>query len=130
MSDAYLPGVSRRSFLKYVAAGGAAFGLAAISHVYSANRWQLLAKARTPAAVPSITAALRIAVPPSLLGALLSEWMSSGTGLGYLLLTSTTTSDYLSLWSGAVAMTVVAVAIYALTDVGNCFITGGIRGHG
>lgn len=129
MSDAYLPGVSRRSFLKYVAAGGAAFGLAAISHVYSANRWQLLVKARTPAAVPSITAALRIAVPSSLLGALLAEWMSSGTGLGYLLLSSTTTSDYLSLWSGAVAMTVVAVAVYALTDVGNCFITGGIRGH-
>lgn len=30
MSDAHLPGVSRRSFLKYVAAGGAALGLATI----------------------------------------------------------------------------------------------------
>lgn len=90
--------------------------LRAVSHVYYATRWQVLTKVQIPTALPAATASLRIAAPASILGALLAEWMATGKGVGYLLLANSSTSDYSSLWSAAVLMTVLAVLIYCLTD--------------
>ncbi|UZF56997.1 ABC transporter permease subunit [Gordonia polyisoprenivorans] len=90
--------------------------LLAVSHVYNARSAQLLVKVRFPAALPAATASLRIAAPASLLGALLAEWMATGKGLGYLLLSDSTASNYTSLWSGAVLMTILAILVYSLTD--------------
>jgi sulfonate transport system permease protein len=90
--------------------------LVAVSHAYNASSATLLRKVRMPLALPSMFASLRIACPSAVLGALLAEWLATGKGMGYLLLRSTTQSDYQKLWTGTVVMTTVAVLAYTVVD--------------
>jgi ABC-type nitrate/sulfonate/bicarbonate transport system permease component len=90
--------------------------LAAISHAYNAGPFTLLRKVRFPMALPATFASLRIACPAAVLGALLSEWLATGKGVGYLMLSATTQSDYSKLWAASVVMTAVAVLAYTITD--------------
>jgi NitT/TauT family transport system permease protein len=52
----------------------------------SASRWQLLTKVRMPNAVPYIFSGLKVAVPLSIIGAVIAEFMQADSGLGYLVL--------------------------------------------
>jgi ABC-type nitrate/sulfonate/bicarbonate transport system permease component len=90
--------------------------LLALTIAYNASPSMLLRKVRVPTALPSMFAALRIACPLAFIGALLAEWLATGKGLGYLMLTATTESKYADLWAAAILTTSVAVAAYALTD--------------
>lgn len=63
-------------------------------------------------ALPSITAAARIAVPNALTGATLAEWLATGKGLGQLLTQSSIIADYFTLWSAGIMLVVVALAAY------------------
>ncbi len=47
-----------------------------------------LRKVQFPSALPALFASARIAAPLALVGALLAEWLATGQGLGYLMLTS------------------------------------------
>ena len=49
----------------------------------------------------------RISPPP-----ILAEWLSTGQGLGDLMVTSSSTANYSMLWSAVVAITAVSVLIY------------------
>ncbi|MEM9514869.1 MAG: ABC transporter permease subunit [Actinomycetota bacterium] len=84
---------------------------------YDASPRQLLVKVRLPSAVPSMFAASKIAVPGAILGALLAEWLVTGVGLGYEMLTATTTSDYKQLWAATITLTSVAIIVYTLSTV-------------
>lgn len=90
--------------------------LAAISHAYNASPATLLRKVRVPMALPSIFASLRITCPAAMLGALLAEWLATGKGMGYLLLSATTRSAFDQLWAGTVVTTAIAVSLYTLAD--------------
>jgi sulfonate transport system permease protein len=76
-----------------------------------------LLKVRVPSALPSLFASARIAAPGALLGAVLAEWLSTGKGLGYLMLESSTQSQFTTLWSGVVIITVTSVVIYAVVGL-------------
>jgi ABC-type nitrate/sulfonate/bicarbonate transport system permease component len=79
---------------------------------YGAGELTILRKARLPYALPAIFASARIAAPGALLGAILAEWLSTGQGLGNLMVTSSSTSNYSMLWACVVAITVVSILIY------------------
>lgn len=79
---------------------------------YGATDWVVLRKARLPYALPAVFASARIAAPGALLGAILAEWLSTGQGLGDLMVTSSSTANYSMLWSAVVAITAVSVLIY------------------
>ena len=81
---------------------------------YGASRWTILAKVLLPSALPSIFASLRINVPASVIGALLAEWLATGTGSGQEMLTVQNTFDYGELWSAVVLVTLVSVLAYSL----------------
>jgi ABC-type nitrate/sulfonate/bicarbonate transport system permease component len=81
---------------------------------YGASRLTTLRKVRLPGAVPAFFAAARIAVPGAIIGALVSEWLATGNGLGYQMLISTTTFDYAGLWTSVVVVTLVSIAVYEL----------------
>jgi len=70
--------------------------------------------AQVPAALPALLAAARIAVPAAVVGALLVEWLATGTGLGYLMLRSTTTFAYDQLWAAVVVCTLTMIAAYTI----------------
>ena len=84
---------------------------------YGGGSGQVLRKVALPAALPSLFASARIAAPAALLGAVLAEWLATGKGLGALMLNSTTTSRYDTLWASVVVFTVVSAAVYAVIAV-------------
>lgn len=95
--------------------------LTAVSFAYDASPWKFLTKVRLPMAVPALFASLRIGCPGAVLGALLAEWLASGRGLGYLMLSSTTQSAYDQLWAATAVVTVAAVLAYTVTDTAERF---------
>jgi ABC-type nitrate/sulfonate/bicarbonate transport system permease component len=79
---------------------------------YGASPARTLWKVQVPTALPALFSSLRIAAPLALVGALLSEWLATGRGLGYHILQSGALSDYDGLWSRVVLVTVVSVMLY------------------
>lgn len=52
----------------------------------NATRWQTYRQVRLPAAIPYVFAGLKLALTISVIGAIVAEWVSANSGLGYLLL--------------------------------------------
>lgn len=74
-------------------------------------------------AVPSITAAARVAIPGALAGATLAEWLATGKGLGQMLTLAYTRADYLTLWSGGVLLALFALVLYSLVGLVDRLVT-------
>ena len=54
-----------------------------------------------------------MAAPLALVGALLAEWLTTGQGLGYLMLASLTTFELDQMWSAVAIVTVASIILYA-----------------
>ena len=80
---------------------------------YGAGPLKTMRKVQLPNALPAIFASLRIAAPLALIGALLAEWLATGHGLGYLMLQSSSLSNYNMLWSTAALVTAYSMLLYA-----------------
>jgi NitT/TauT family transport system permease protein len=76
----------------------------------SASRWHVLTKIRMPNAVPYIFSGLKVAVPLSIIGAVVAEFMQADSGLGYLVLVAVGNVD--------TPMVFVAVLLMALMSLG------------
>jgi ABC-type nitrate/sulfonate/bicarbonate transport system permease component len=64
-------------------------------------------------AVPSITAAAKVAIPNAIAGATLAEWLATGRGLGQLLTLSSVQADYITLWAAGALLVLFVLAVYA-----------------
>ena len=87
-----------------------------LMRAYGASPGTTLRKVQLPSALPSLFASIRIAAPLALVGALLAEWLVTGQGLGYLMLTSQFGSDYDTMWTAAAITTFTAVLLYGLVS--------------
>ena len=65
-----------------------------------------------PYALPHLFAAARLVAPRALLGAMIAEWLATGTGVGQLINTARGTLDYGMMWATAFVSVVVAVLAY------------------
>ncbi len=83
-------------------------------HAYGGSKLALMWRVQLPAALPALFAAARIAAPLALVGALLAEWLTTGEGLGYLMLQSLTTFELDRMWSAVAIVTVASIVLYAL----------------
>jgi ABC-type nitrate/sulfonate/bicarbonate transport system permease component len=81
---------------------------------YGASPATTLFKVQLPSALPSLFAALRIAAPLALVGALLAEWLTTGQGLGYLMLQSVTTFELDRMWAAVTIVTIASILLYSL----------------
>lgn len=88
-----------------------------LCHAYGASPLTTLWKVQVPNALPAFFASLRIAAPLALTGALLAEWLATGQGLGYLIITSESQSEYNLLWTGVVLVTLYSTVLYDLIGV-------------
>ena len=79
---------------------------------YGASRTRTLFKVQIPSSLPALFASMRIAAPLALVGALLSEWLATGKGLGYSILQASALSDYNGLWSRVALVTIYSVVLY------------------
>jgi ABC-type nitrate/sulfonate/bicarbonate transport system permease component len=88
-----------------------------LCRAYGAGAGTTLLKVEIPAALPALFASLRIAAPLALVGALLAEWLATGTGLGYTMLTAGNNAQYDAVWARVVVVTVYAVVLYLAVGV-------------
>lgn len=83
---------------------------------YSATASHVMLRVRFPYALPSVFASARIAAPGALLGAILSEWLVTGKGLGGLMLFSASESDWVTVWAAVVLVTLVSILFYNIVS--------------
>jgi len=81
---------------------------------YGASPTTTLRKVQFPNSLPALFASLRIAAPLALIGALLAEWLATGKGLGYLMLSSQTLSEYTMLWTAVALVTTYSIIVYSV----------------
>lgn len=85
-----------------------------VIRAYGGGRWMLLRKVQFRGALPTILAALRIAAPNAVLGAILAEFGGGGRwGLGTYLLGSLGRGEPDRLWGIGLCATLIAGASYA-----------------
>lgn len=83
-----------------------------LAHVYALSPLRALLTVRLPYAIPALAASARIAIPGSILGAVLAEILVTGDGIGYTIATSIGSSEYTTLWTALTVLTVVTTLIY------------------
>jgi ABC-type nitrate/sulfonate/bicarbonate transport system permease component len=88
-----------------------------VCHAYGASTLRTMQKVQLPSALPALFTSLRIAAPLALIGAMLAEWLATGQGLGYSLLTTAASSDYDGMWSRVVVVTLYSVILYLVIGV-------------
>jgi ABC-type nitrate/sulfonate/bicarbonate transport system permease component len=85
-------------------------------HVCGASRWQHIRYVQAPYSLPFLFTGLRIAAANSVLGAMLSEWVTGSPGLGLLILESGVMRDIEVMWAAVLTAVVFALAVFALTS--------------
>ncbi len=85
--------------------------------VFNGGSWAQLLKVRFPSALPSLMAAAKVCAPLAVLGSILNGWLSTGTGLGALMVNSTITAEYVKLWAAVVVVTVVSILFAAIVTM-------------
>jgi sulfonate transport system permease protein len=89
-------------------------GLLQVCRVLGASRRDLLVKVTLPSAAPAIVASVRITVTRAIEGALLSEFVASTQGLGYLVARASREFDIASVFAGIVIIAAVVIAANGL----------------
>lgn len=89
-------------------------GLLQVCRVLGASRRDLLLKVTLPSAAPAIVASVRITVTRAIEGALLSEFVASTQGLGYLVARASREFDIATVFAGIVIIAVVVIAANGL----------------
>jgi len=89
-------------------------GILDVLKSYDAGSAANVRNAYLPTAVPALLASARIAVPTSLLGATVAEWLATGDGIGAVMVIAFTRNDYNVLWVSVAVLTLVAVIGYWL----------------
>jgi len=86
-----------------------------VIRAYGGGRWTQLVKVRLKAALPSTFAALQIAAPSAILGAIVGEYLGgTSTGLGIMLIDAEGALDISRTWGIALVCTGVAGVLYGL----------------
>jgi ABC-type nitrate/sulfonate/bicarbonate transport system permease component len=80
--------------------------------VFGASKLKTLRLVQIPYALPALFASLRVAAPLSITGALLAEWLATGNGLGYAIMSDVATADYSALWTRVTLATLYSLLLY------------------
>jgi ABC-type nitrate/sulfonate/bicarbonate transport system permease component len=86
-----------------------------VIHAYGGGPLKKLVKVRFRAGLPSLFAALRIASPAAILGAIIGEYLGSERGLGVAMVASQGSLEVSRTWAIALVATAVAGLAYAVT---------------
>lgn len=85
-----------------------------LMHILKASKLQVIFKVKVPLSMPLIFAGLKVAMVQSVIGAIVSEWVSGQSGLGYLLVFGSTQFSSDLLMAGIFATTFLGLAFYGM----------------
>jgi ABC-type nitrate/sulfonate/bicarbonate transport system permease component len=88
-----------------------------VATVYGANKVAALRYVAFPASLPSFFAAVKISVPGAITGALLVEWLATGQGIGYGIISAVGRAKTNEVWAYVVVITVVSILLYNLVGI-------------
>lgn len=86
-----------------------------LMEVIDASRWDVFRRVRLPAALPYLFSAFQVGAASCILGAMVAEWVTSGNGLGYLILQSGVQFDVALMWAGVLVATLLALVAFGVT---------------
>ncbi|MEE1649956.1 ABC transporter permease subunit [Brachybacterium sp. J144] len=85
--------------------------------VFGGSKLTAFTKVALPASLPAFFTALRISIPGALTGALLAEWLATGQGIGYQIVSDVSRARYDSVWASVVVVTAASLVLYGLVAV-------------
>lgn len=88
-----------------------------VATVYGANKIAALRYVAFPSSLPSFFAAVKISVPGAITGALLVEWLATGQGIGYGIISAVGRAKTNEVWAYVVVITVVSILLYNLVGL-------------
>lgn len=83
---------------------------------YGAGKKEIFIKLKLPSALPNFFSALKMAIPMSIIGAAIGEWLGAQSGLGYFSRRMMTQLDGAGVFAPIVLLSVVAMIIVAVID--------------
>lgn len=81
-------------------------------NVYGGGKLDALRTVAFPSSLPSFFAALKISVPGAITGALLVEWLATGQGIGYAIVSAIGRARPSEVWTYVALITVVSIVLY------------------
>jgi NitT/TauT family transport system permease protein len=78
------------------------------------SRWQLFTKIQLPGALPYVFAGMKVAAILAVAGAIVGEFLSSDSGLGYLMLQVQVTLDTPAMFMAVILITLLGMLLYGL----------------
>ncbi len=84
--------------------------------VYGGSRWSRLRLVDLPSSLPAFFASVRISVPGAITGALIAEWLATGQGIGYGVVSALGRAQNDKVWALVVVVTVVSLVLYTLAQ--------------
>lgn len=94
--------------------GAAPKGLDEVFVVFGASRWQRLARVQLPASLPLVASGIKIALPLSVVGAVIGEWFGASAGVGPILLSSLRDYEMHVMWSAATSTVILALCLFGI----------------
>lgn len=85
--------------------------------VYGGSRFDAFRMVALPSSLPSLFTALRVSVPGALTGALLAEWLATGQGIGYAIVSDVARARYDEVWAAVVVVTLASILLYSLVSL-------------
>jgi ABC-type nitrate/sulfonate/bicarbonate transport system permease component len=80
--------------------------------VYGGSKLDALRTVAFPSSLPSFFAALKISVPGAITGALLVEWLATGQGIGYAIVSAIGRARPSEVWTYVALITIVSIVLY------------------
>ena len=81
-------------------------------HSLNASRWELFRHAQWPSAMPYLFAALKVAGPLSLVGAVVAEWAGASNGLGRVMWLAYSNLDMPTLFGAVFCSALMGIGLY------------------
>jgi len=91
--------------------------MAELLYTMGASKMQVFLKLKVPAALPYFFAAVKMAIPMSIIGAAIGEWLGSQCGLGYFSRRMMSQLDGAGVFAPIVLLSIAATAITALVSL-------------
>lgn len=88
-----------------------------VIEVYGGSRWTSLVKVALPSSMPALFTALRVSIPGAITGALLAEWLATGKGIGYAIISAVSRAKNNEVWAAVVVITLASIILYSLVSL-------------
>lgn len=84
---------------------------------YGAGKWDIFLKLKLPTALPHFFSAIKMAIPMSIIGAAIGEWLGAQSGLGYFSRRMMTQLDGAGVFAPIVLLSAVAMVIVGIIAI-------------